>query len=254
MRHGPLIATVVAAVVGLAACGDDGGGEADTAAACDAYVAVDRAAFDEDPDGVLAGLEDFVASAPDDVASAVEPVIPVLEEDFEAGSESEEMAVADGTADDWALANCGDARVDIEAFNFAFPGVPSEMDAGRVAFNVTNHTQTDEFHEVLLLRRNDGETESPRDIIAAAVESAPVSVETTFGALEHFTLVGGGLVEPEGGDGQDVFVVDLEPGEYIAVCLLPVNSAELLEPYFGGEQVQSRYHFDDGMFAQFTVG
>lgn len=66
-------------------------------------------------------------------------------------------------------------------------------------------------------------------------------------------MVGGGLAEPAGGDTEDVFLVDVEPGEYILVCLLPVDTAQNLEPYFGGEEVEAERHLDRGMFTEISV-
>jgi hypothetical protein len=43
------------------------------------------------------------------------------------------------------------------------------------------------------------------------------------------------------------------PGEYILACLLPVNSSELIEAYFAGEEVEGTYHFQSGMFVELTV-
>jgi hypothetical protein len=251
MRHHLLTAATLIAVIGLGACGEDAGAASE---ACDAFVAIDRElSINEDLEAGIAALVAFVEEAPDDVADAVEPLIPLLQEDPEAAFESEELAIADVAADDYALENCHDTRVDIEAVNFAFAGVPDEIDAGRVAFAITNHTQTDEVHEALLLRKNDGADTPAHEVLAAALNDRPVSVETTLASFEQFTLVGGGLVEPPGGDGFDVFVVDVEPGEYILACLLPENSSEKIEPYFGGEEVEGRYHFHHGMFAEFTV-
>ena len=119
-------------------------------------------------------------------------------------------------------------------------------------FNLTNQTQTDEFHEALLLRKDDGVTETAHDTLAAGL-GGPLSVDTALAALEPFELVGGALVEPDGGDSQDAFVVDLEPGEYIVVCLLHADSPELIEAYFAGEEVEGIRHFDHGMFAELTV-
>jgi hypothetical protein len=251
MRHHLVTATTLVAATGLGACGDDAGAASEV---CDAFVAIDRElSINEDLEAGIAALEAFVDAAPDDVAADVEPLIPLLREDPEAAFESEELAVADAAADDFALENCHDARIDIEAVNFAFSGVPDEVDAGRIAFTITNHTQTDELHEALLLRKNDDVEGSAREVLAAALNDRPVSIETTLASFEQFALVGGGLVEPPGGDGFDVFVVDVEPGEYVLVCLLPENSAERIDPYFSGEEVDGRYHFHHGMFAELTV-
>ena len=104
-----------------------------------------------------------------------------------------------------------------------------------------------------MLCKNDGVDGPAHEVLAAALNGHPVSIETTLGSFEQFTFVGGGFVEPSGGDGFDVFVVDVEPGDYILACLLPENSAEEIGPYFEGEEVEGRYHFHHGMFAEFTV-
>ncbi|MCZ7528629.1 MAG: hypothetical protein M5U14_21000 [Acidimicrobiia bacterium] len=236
----------------LAACGDDdesASGDENTAAACDAFVAIDEATFVEDFEGIIAAIEDFVATAPDDVAAAVEPLLPLLRSDPDAVDESEELAAAEGASDEWAWDNCADPQIEVEALNFAFSGMPSEIDAGRVGFRLVNATQTDEFHEALVLRKGDDVAGSPSAALISALGDE-VSVDNTFGAFAEFTLVGGGLVDPEG---DDIFVVDLEPGEYVLACLLPVGSAELLEAYFSGEHVEGEYHIHQGMFAEFTV-
>jgi hypothetical protein len=232
-----------------AACGASAAGDGDADAACDAFVAIDEASFAEDPEGVIAALEDFVAAAPDDVASAVEPLIPIFDADPEAAEESDELAVAEAASDGWAWDNCADSRFEAEAHNFAFTGIPSEVDAGRVAFSLTNHTQTGEFHEALVLRKNDDATGAPSELMLEGIGDV-VSIESTFGSFEHFALLGGSFVGPED---EDVYVVDLDPGEYLIVCMLPVNSPELLEQYFSGEEVDSSYHASQGMFVELIV-
>lgn len=252
MTYRTLIATALASAGLVTGCGDDDtGGRADEA--CDAFVAIDEASINDDIGGAIAAIERFVATAPDDVAGQVEPVVPLLEADPEAASESEEMAVAETASDDWARDNCADHTVELEAFNFAFPDLPAEIEAGRIAFTITNRSQTGEVHEALLLRKNDDVTGSAHDVLAAALEGRKVSVENTLAALEHFAFVGAGIVEPPGADDYDVIVVDLEPGEYILACLLPVDSPAHIEAYFSGEEVDGEYHLHRGMFAEFTV-
>jgi hypothetical protein len=252
MIYRALIACVLASVV-ITACSDDDSAS-HTSAACDALVAIDvELTINEDLEAGIAAIEAFVAAAPEDVARAFEPVIPLLLDDPEAAFESDEIRAANVAGDGWALDNCADTTVDLEAVNYAFTGAPTDIEAGRVAFTITNHTQTDEVHEALLLRKDDDATGSAHQVLAAALDGQPASIETTLGAFEQFTFVGGSLVEPPGGSDHDVFVVDLEPGDYILACLLPVNSSELIEPYFAGEEVEGTYHLQSGMFAELTV-
>ena len=256
------LVAVAAASLLLAGCGDndggdggDGGGDsAATTAACDAFVAFSQAFdIDEDLEAGIASLKDFAAAVPEDVAAAVEPLISRLEEDPEAVFESEGPVPGDTEADQYALENCGDTRVDIEAYNFAFVGMPSELEAGRVAFNMINRTQTGEYHEAILLRQHDGVAETANDQLVEAL-GEPISVEATVNALEQFDFVAVGLVEPEGLDTEDVFVADLEPGRYILTCMLPQESSKLLDAYFAGEEITGKNrHSDLGMFVEFTV-
>lgn len=242
----------VFAVVGLAACGDDDPG-ADSAA-CDAFVAVDQAFnIDEDPEAGLAALRDFASEAPDDVAEPVERLIASMEADMEAAFESEELATAETAADEYAADHCGDTTLEVEAVNFAFVGIPDEIDAGRVVFDMTNHTQTDEFHEALVLRKADALDGSAHDLLVAGF--GPTMSVADLDALEDsFELYGFGWLEPSDiSDGRDVFVVDLDPGEYIVACLLPVDSAELLDVYASGGEVEAPRHVNQGMFAEITV-
>lgn len=231
----------------MPACGGDDG----VAATCDAIVAVDEAiTVAEDPEAATNALQDLVLAAPDEVAEAVEPLLALMRQDPGPAMESAELATAEAAVDGYAVDSCGDTTIEIEAMNFNFSGMPATVDAGRVVFDVTNASQTGEFHEAVLLR-SDGDS-SPAEVLEAALDG-PVSAEATMGALQDFSLVAAAFVEPDGGDTEDAFVADLEPGRYILVCLLPVNSQELIEPYFGGEAVEGTRHFDVGMYAEFTV-
>lgn len=251
MRRSIAVATALTMV--FAACGDDDGDDDSTAAACDAYVAVERAFFvDEDVEAATAALQDFHDAAPDDVATQVEPFLTRLREDGEAAVESEEVGPAETAADEYALENCGDTDVELSAVDYALPGAPSELDAGRIAFRLTNDTQTDEVHEALLLRKKDGVAGTPHDALSRALGET-ISVDDTLAAFEQFTMVGGGFAEPAGGDTEDVFLVDVEPGEYILVCLLPVDTPQNIEPYVGGEEVEAERHLDRGMFTEISV-
>lgn len=236
----------------LVGCGGNNGGE--SAAACDAYVAFSKAFdIDEDVEAGIASLKDFAAAVPDDVAADVEPLFPLLEKDAEAALESKEAVAADNVADQYALDNCGDTRVDIDAGEWGFIGVPSEIDAGRVVFSMVNVTQTGEYHEAILLRQDDDVAQPASEQLADALPE-PISVEATIAALEQFSLVGAGVVEPEPGDTEDVFVADLVPGRYLLTCLLPEDSSELLEAYFGGETISGKKrHSELGMYREFTV-
>ena len=244
------VAATVALTVGLTACSSDE--DEKTAKACDAFVAIDQAiAINEDLDGAILAMEDFAANAPGDIADDVKPLIELMKSDPGSAEESEELAIAETAADKYAYDSCEGTKLDVVAEDFAYTGVPAQVDAGRVLFRFSNQTQSDEFHEALVLKKPASPEGSAHDLLAAGLDG-PVSAEATFAALGEFEMVGAGLFNPEG-DTQDVFAVDLAPGEYIVACLLPAGSADKLEAYFGGETVDGPRHFDLGMYAEFTV-
>lgn len=259
MRRWMAVVAVIALVAAACDSDDDAeaGGEEPTSeeaasevSACDAFVAFQRA-FDieEDLAAGVAALADFAAAAPAEVASEVEPMIPLIEENPEAALESEEVAAGEAAADAYALEHCSDQRVDLKAFDYAYGDAPRELDAGRVVVNFTNESESGEFHEALLLRKNDDAADPANELVAGALEG-PTSVEATMGVLEQFRFDAVGFLEP---GATDVFAADLDAGEYIFVCLLPVDSAEALETYFGGGELDGEQHFDRGMYAEFTV-
>lgn len=245
----------VAAMVGLSvlggamvACGADSGG-GDVVAACDAIVAIDQAVtVREDIEGGIEALKAFAAAAPEDVAARVEPAIAALDQDPEAAMESEEVVTAEDAFDAYALDHCADTRVDVTATDYAFAGIPAEIDAGRVVFDLVNESESGEAHEAIVLRRKDGVEESAHDILARATPTGIASLSEMF---EKFTIVDVGWTPPD--DTEDVFVADLEPGAYVVTCMLPEDSADNLEAYFAGQDVQTPRHFDKGMFTAFTV-
>lgn len=173
-------AVIAALTMVLAACGDGGGDDEGTAAACDAYVAVDQAFFvDEEVEAGTVALQEFHDNAPDEVAAQVEPFLTRLREDGAAGLESEELVPAETAADDYAFENCGDTDVELSAVDYALSGAPSELDAGRIAFRLTNDTQTNEVHEALLLRKKDGVAGTPHEALSRGL-GATISVDDTL--------------------------------------------------------------------------
>lgn len=223
------------------------------AAACDAYAAADGASLAEDVEGMVAALEDFTAAAPDAVAAAVEPFTALVQEDPEAAMESDVRAVAETAADAFALDSCGGTRLDLNALEYAFIGLPSEIEAGPVVLNLTNGSETGELHEAWVFRKNEGVTDAAADILALG-EYPMTSMEGLAALTEQVSIVGVAFVEPEGGDTQDVTVIDLEPGDYVVACLLPENSGEFFAALETGEEVEAgEPHYTLGMVAELTV-
>jgi uncharacterized cupredoxin-like copper-binding protein len=96
----------------------------------------------------------------------------------------------------------------INADDFTFD-MPSELDAGYVAFTLINNGEED--HHAQLLRLNDGVTSD--DFIAALETDSEAAI------FELATLAGGpGLTAP---GKESTAIVPLEAGNYVALCLVP---------------------------------
>jgi hypothetical protein len=247
---------------GLAACGDDedsdgssettdaGGSATDEAASgaseefCGAVVEFNSTAMSSDVGNPEAAREDIVAGgeemapmtetlveeAPDDLADDAEEVHAAVESLLEgdAGPFQSDalietyMAFLDGATD-----SCEFTTVDVEGRDYAFEA-PDTIEAGTTAFAFTNASDK-EAHEMLIMRRADGVTESFEEIFSLPEEEAESKAE----------FVTATFAEP-GGEGSAL--VDLEPGEYAMVCFVPVGGGEEGPP-----------HLTEGMLHEFQV-
>lgn len=97
-------------------------------------------------------------------------------------------------------------------------------------------TRAREVHEMVLLRKNDGVTETFDELLALPEEEA----------MEKVTMVGLAGPVPPGEPGYAV--VDLDAGEYMAVCFIPVGTLS-----FDGPPPEGPPHMMQGMVHQLTV-
>jgi hypothetical protein len=117
---------------------------------------------------------------------------------------------------------------------YAFDGLPDTLDAGVTSFDLTNDGA--EVHELVLLRKNDGVTETAEELLALPQAEA----------LQKAMLLG---VAGPVSDGNPAYVVaDLEAGDYIAVCFIPVGTTSM-----DGPPPEGAPHFTEGMVQEFTV-
>jgi len=226
-RISVLAAAVLLSAASLAvACGDDGdddeataAGQApeaqattaiDSAPTCDALATVDHAVFNEDVDGAVAGIEALDQHAPDDLRPAIQPFLDAFATDPEASFEGEEVIAAEVATDQFAVDHCG-PTLEIRGVDYAYEGVPDELDAGRHVIRFENKSEAGEEYEALLLRKNDDVTEPSAELLAMSKDELATRV-TKFVGL---------VTSPE--DPTDVTVVDLPPGEYMIISLLPVG-------------------------------
>lgn len=261
--HRILVGLLVLGIVSLGACSDDDGdtstagqpgttvddgtvdngstadgGSADLAAFCDAHRDLGPAFLSQDVDAVAGAVGALRDAAPEEVAGALEPVAAAIERDGRAAFESEEFleaeAAAEAVVDELTLEECEGERLEIEGVDYRFEGVPETLEPGRYILDFTNGSSSGEAHEAILVRRNDGVDASAEELLM--MSDAERSELTTPV----------GLAAADQSDPRDVSVIDLDPGEYIMVCTLPV----------GGEDASpdAPPHAAEGMLQEFTVG
>ena len=244
-----VLATILA--LGVVACGDDDdeattetAGETTTtteaglgAEACDAVQAV-GAALTGGPDGpptpeyiegeLLPTVDAVLASGAEELAGPAEDLQAGAQAALE-GDESAEEAVFSAYGEMAGVVHdgCGYATADVTAVDYAFEGLPETMEAGTTSFSMVN--EGDEEHELILFRRNDGETRGLEELLDLPEAEAEEAV----------TFAGATFAQP----GQTgYFAADLEPGTYFSVCFIPVGGGQDGPP-----------HFTEGMAAEFEV-
>jgi hypothetical protein len=263
------LAATAALVLVAAGCGDDDGddtaAEAEGASAdtgsevgpyCDAALAIESAAPDIDfqsasPEEMAEGFQvfasetlqplvaDAVAAAPEEVAEEVEVMSAAVDEIAESGDpsvfERPEADAANDALHAYELENCGWHRHDVSATEYAYDGIPETLEAGPTSFELTNDGA--EVHELLLVRKNDGVTQTAEELLALPEEEALMMV----------TEVGSGAFASPGDT--EYSVVDLEAGDYVAVCFIPTGMTS--EEQTAAEDAPP--HFVHGMVHEFTV-
>ena len=266
-----LVALGAVLVLLLAACGDDGdeedaggGGAAqttvaggdDVAAYCEDSLAIETVPEPDidfeslSQDQQKAAVKEFFATdlAPilarlkESVPTAIEEPAQVLfaaadkvaaDGDFAAFETPAAMAAED-EVHAYDLANCGWTSVPVTATEYAFGGIPATLEAGPTSFDLTNNGQ--ELHEVVVLRKKAGVTESFDQLLALDEEEARAKVDpvaSTFAAQGESNYA----------------VADLTAGDYLVACFIPVGTtSEDAEP-----AEDAPPHVARGMKAEFKV-
>ena len=239
-KNRQLLIAGAASMLLLGACGSDDDSGADSAAACDAWIAADDAVI-----GYLftgQGDADSVNAAIDAAIEVADPEIEQTLIDLKASAQpqfadpesegSDETFELYGDTIAWAGDNCDVETLDVTAVDYAFEGVPDELSTGYTVVTFSNEGQ--EQHEMFALRFNDGTTESLEEIVELPEE-------------EVFTKISpvNATWAPPGGS--DTVSWNLsEPGRYAIVCFIPVGSV-------GETEGDGPPHFTQGMVREFTV-
>jgi hypothetical protein len=278
----PAIAMSLALFAG--ACGDDNGNgatdtrpgttapgaEGDLAAFCDGYLVVASAMTGppEDASGIPSAMDEMRDNAPAEIESDVDTLLNFLEEEMGGGApdgdttgttvaggdttgtavpEDEEEAPGEGgppptdflissaAVGRYAAENCADDQLQVTALDYEYEGIPQTLAAGTYGWLLDNEGQ--EWHEIVLMKKNEGVEETWEDLLALGEQDEEAAMA---------------MVEMKGvafaGPGQRSGVVtDLEPGEYAAVCFIPVGTTGLDVEGTGPP------HVAEGMIHTFTV-
>lgn len=198
-----------------------------------------------DPAAAGAAVDAVEASAPEELAAQSEAVATEARSmlDGSAGDEgpSDEFMANYGEMVAWmADGNCSFPTVAVEAENYAFNNIPDTMPAGETLVQFTNVGT--ELHEVLILRPNDGVTESLEEILALPEDEAQGMV----------TTVAQGFAMP----GEESWTTArLDPGAYVAICFIPegFTPEAMAEMEATGAEPEGAPHFTLGMVKEFTV-
>lgn len=255
MRSRFLVVAVAAGLaIGAAACSDDGGDDGETAeaggattttaaaglseAGCDAYVALAGAVFEVPEDDtagafieteVLPQIEVLVEEAPEELTEPAQTMLDIATESVEDPARFEDPAAQDAFLEYGGAvhSDCGYESVDVSAIDYGFDGVPESVPTGTTSIALTN--EGNEEHEMVVFRRADGETRPVEELLA--LPEAEAGEALTFTAATFASPGATGYV-----------ATDLEAGDYVAVCFIPVGGADDGPP-----------HFTEGMIAEFEV-
>ena len=239
------VAATTAAAADTTAAAPGAGGGGDETAVCDPYIDVSLAFNGEpDPAALVPMLDEIEAKAPAEIAAELGTMVDagrkVMEsqgQDFSA-FETVEFAEAQGTVDPWMYEHCPfENKAEVTAADFSFEGIPSEVAAGGWAMLLTN--EGTEAHELAVLRKAEGTTESWDELLALPEEEAEAKVE----------FAGGAFAGVSGSSG--LLIADLTPGDYIAVCFVPAGTSMTA----GGAVTEGTGvpHHVAGMRHEFTV-
>jgi hypothetical protein len=247
-------AYVLVLAAGLAACGGDddddasdsgSGSEAASVDTCDDYLAADTALdamfSTEAPDeimaayeasGVAPNLDALEANPPEEVADEVTAVAGAIRELGETGDAAAIEEVDPAPTSAYYFENCDFETIAVTASEYAFDGIPDELAAGVTGIEFANAGT--ELHEIVIVKRNEGATQSVEELLAMSEEESA--------ALVTFVEAAGANPGDKG-----YLVGDFEPGEYSALCFIAQGTTSEEQEGDGPP------HAMEGMVKEFTV-
>lgn len=232
MRRSSLVLSALLVFAGLiTACGDDDDGEdaaggGDASAFCDGFLELNET------DPTPKRIREVAESAPEAAAKAMNDIADGIEEEGEVYFEGDSAGENFRVVSEAAVEECADTTIDVTASEYAFDGIPEEMDAGIVGVSFEN--TGGELHELVVFAKGPDAGDATFD------ELLELGEEEAEGKLLE---KGGSFAEP-GQTSAGLF--ELEPGEYVAVCFIPEGTTD-------DEEGEGPPHFTKGMKAEFTV-
>ena len=174
-----------------------------------------------------------------EVIDAVETAVSLFEELGEEAFADPTFVTAFGEVDAAVIENCDYEQVDVGMQDYAFSGVPDEVEKGKVAFTLTN--EGTELHEFSVYRlKGDNTIDDVLELPADASEEELLELVTRVKSV-------GGFAFPGGSD--TAFLNLKKTGDYVALCSIPTGST----PESGDEVEGNPLHFMEGMAAEFEV-
>jgi hypothetical protein len=150
---------------------------------------------------------------------------------------------ASASASAGASASAAGTRVDVVGTDYAYSGLQPTYDG---PISIAFRNEGEEVHEIVLVRKNPGVTESFQELLA--LPDAESATKVAF--------VGVAFAEP-GQTAAEMVVAD-QPGEYLAVCFIPQGTTELpsIDPNASAPPSlgTGAPHFTLGMLQEFTIG
>lgn len=247
-REGRIVGLVLILGMLAAACGS--GTSEETQAFCDEYIATVGAINmgpEDDPEAWVAqvsdGLETLKTTAPDAITAAANgmadalltPISALDEDGFFAVTESDDYIADVDVINEFVTSDCDVGAIEVIAVDYAFEADLDGVEAGTTAFEFTN--EGSEFHEMLLMKINDGVTESVEELLAMSEEES----------AELATFVGVSFAAP--GASSTMFA-DLEDGRYVMLCFIPTGTTSMED----AETTDGAPHFMNGMVREFNIG
>lgn len=160
---------------------------------------------------VLPELQLAASSAPPALNAALVTLLPIVEAMGQGAAlplDDSGWTTAVAGYEAWAHSNCGFQPVELMAMDYEFDGAPSSLQPGPTSFTLMNHSERDEVHSAVLVKRHP-------DLQVGIANLFEVPLDR----LGDYGDVLPGLVSADPG-ATGGMLVDLTPGHYFLICAL----------------------------------